>query len=435
MITYEIVPSAETENEIIVHPRLANHYQLANTMEIQFGLRTVKAYLKRKKINEQTIILSKNLIDQLLLPLNSRYEIKHEQGMLIIGPFIGFYLGNNEISFNKNMKKLKKYTEHYEGIKGAFIAFSENRVDKEGKTILARVYHPKLKTWVEAVTGYPCSIIRDVAMNRELRDHFVRTIGKKIMNELIVNKWTMYRWLQKDKELKDHLPETNVYTGPNIVFSKLKKFKNVYIKPIRGSLGRGIIKASKQNQMYVFQYKKNGKILNIKCSKEEAITFLKKKVQFRKYIVQQGLPINYQGEMIDFRTMTLKDGNGEWGVFGFVGKSSPVRNITSNYSSGGNVHLGLDLLEKIGFSKQKALAIKEKMEQLSIKVGKQLDKTGYHFGNLGIDICLDKDGNIWLIEVNHFSPMHSLIKIAGDIQTYKTIVKTKMSYAKKLSGF
>src|SRR5690606_34096398 len=153
---------------------------------------------------------------------------------------------NNEISFNKNMKKLKKYTEHYEGIKGAFIAFSENRVDKEGKTILARVYHPKLKTWVEAVTGYPCSIIRDVAMNRELRDHFVRTIGKKIMNELIVNKWTMYRWLQKDKELKDHLPETNVYTGPNIVFSKLKKFKNVYIKPIRGSLGRGIIKASKQ---------------------------------------------------------------------------------------------------------------------------------------------------------------------------------------------
>ena len=57
----------------------------------------------------------------------------------------------------------------------------------------------------------------------------------------LTSKWTKTKILLKSKNLSSYIPETRLFNYSTLLMM-LKKFKMVYVKPIHGSFGRGVMR-------------------------------------------------------------------------------------------------------------------------------------------------------------------------------------------------
>ena len=119
------------------------------------------------------------------------------------------------------------------------------------------------------------------------------------------------------------------------------------------------------------------------------------------YLVQQGINlITYQGRVVDIRALMQKNGQGVWTITKVYARVGPKGNITSNLASGGTAHL-MNRVFTGHFEKERIDEIKQQIRDLSIKVCEAVEETsGYIFGEMGVDLGVDKEGYIWIIEVN-----------------------------------
>ena len=69
-----------------------------------------------------------------------------------------------------------------------------------------------------------------------------RTVGSK---------WIKTKVLLLNKDLRKFVPETRIYSQTSLLHM-LNKYKMVYVKPINGSSGQGVIRVEK-NVRYRFQ--------------------------------------------------------------------------------------------------------------------------------------------------------------------------------------
>ncbi|HEX3027243.1 MAG TPA: YheC/YheD family protein [Clostridia bacterium] len=76
---------------------------------------------------------------------------------------------------------------------------------------------------------------------------------------------------------------------------------------------------------------------------------------------------------------------------------------------------------------------RKKILDLCRKICVYLDTSGHHYAELGIDIAIDRDQNLWLIEANVFPSFKGFKKI--DRETYLRIRYSPMIYARSLTGF
>ena len=67
------------------------------------------------------------------------------------------------------------------------------------------------------------------------------------LNRVLRNKWTIYRLMRKDERFSPHLPFTRMYESPADLTEMMSKYPLVYLKPINGTGGRGILRIEKQN--------------------------------------------------------------------------------------------------------------------------------------------------------------------------------------------
>lgn len=437
MKTYEIKLQGLFNRLLSIHPRTAKKFGLSSRIILQYGTRSVEVNVKKtRKTKKGIMLLSEDVKEKLLIPITSRYEVIRIEEKMILGPYIAFYAGASEKRLLNRIKDLGKYTEHYHSINGTILAFSANGVDTERKTITGYIFDPENNEWIKGIYGYPMSILRNVSMDNHIHRELIRCVGKNIINETLVDKWKMHQWLSKSNELKNYLPPTILYKSPKDIFLFLKEYRSAYLKPINGFQGKGIMKVTKMRKDFKVAFKKKEKLVELVLTKNEAIRFFKKKLRAKKFILQKSLDIVHNGILLDFRAIVVKDALDEWKPMGLVGKSMTAYGITSNQATGGKEQLGVKALrEVVGLSDVEAQKAALKMEEISVKIGEQLDMTDYHFGNLGIDIGIDRNGKLWIIEVNHRGPGHVSMKEIGFEEQFKQILKTNMLHAKSLAGF
>ena len=102
-----------------------------------------------------------------------------------------------------------------------------------------------------------------------------RTVGSK---------WIKTKVLLLNKELRKFVPETRIYSQTNLLHM-LIKHKMVYVKPINGSFGQGVIRVEK-NDKYRFQA---GKVAKSFGTFQGLFAALNKAKLNRSYLVQQGI--------------------------------------------------------------------------------------------------------------------------------------------------
>ncbi|QGU95876.1 hypothetical protein GOM49_12945 [Clostridium bovifaecis] len=407
---------------------------------ISFG--TEKQYVNIKiceNISNNEIYLPQKIISALRLPLYVQFEVKVKENQIILGPYIGILLTKDSNKINEgSLRRLLNYVLDYPKLHGAVVVFALDKVNKNNHTIEGYCYNPSLNSWNFETLSYPQSIYRRVGLNPSWKNHFLSSIGDTLYNNYYFNKFEMYEWLSKFHEIKKHLPHTILYEFPEDILSFLYNYKKILVKPISGMQGKGIVQISYEGDNIVFKYRKELKNIRISFkSEDEAISLIESLFTSKKHIVQRHINLlKHYDSVIDFRVIMQKDESTDWVCNGIIGRIGEKESIVSNISSNGSAYLVEDLFRRFfSNSEVEIYALKEKFISLAAKICTSIDHCGVNCGTLGLDLCIDTDGKMWLIEINNRDPDPTIALDAKDKFLYYKIKSSTLLYGKALSGF
>ncbi|MNY10814.1 Endospore coat-associated protein YheD [compost metagenome] len=239
------------------------------------------------------------------------------------------------------------------------------------------------------------------------------------------------RAMRRSSLLRSHLPETRPY-HPYVLRRMLNQHSTVFVKPDKGSQGRGIVRLKRiKNRGVHISWGLNNRKVNRKFMIRELHQRLR---PYQSYLVQQGLQLTkYHNRLIDIRVFLQKPGS-KWLISGKVVRVGAAGRFVTNYSQGGKpVHLPKVLNSIYHDNPQKVQAIIQKVDQVAYHAAAALNSKFPGIRVLGIDIGLDRSGRIWIIEANT-RPGTQLFKNLGDKSMYQTIVTRRQIIDHKNEG-
>ena len=227
---------------------------------------------------------------------------------------------------------------------------------------------------------------------------------------------TIHEILVSQNEITQYLPETATLTYSQMV-KMLDRYGKLYIKPKRSEKGRNIRVLEKTKDGYTLTYINKAKetIKNFKhqeLKKYYSSTFSRPS----KYIVQQAIETKtYKGKKFDFRVFTQKTKSGNWMVTGMYARVADKCENVTNHHQGGWIKVNLKPLISTD--------TKQGIKKAACKVAKALELKKPEIIDLGLDLAVDKNENVWLIEAN-FRPYRSKV----DSRQYRILFEHAVWY-------
>ncbi|MFZ3590680.1 YheC/YheD family protein [Bacillus sp. DJP31] len=412
---------------------MINHVQLL----LNHGLKKAAIQLQiSTQIPYKKIMISTDIFDELNIFESVRYELCFTGDGLILGPYLGILM-TSKLLKKPSKKSLNRYIEHYEKINGAIVAFSLSGINKSKKTVKGCLYDSSSKTWKEGEYPLPCSIFNKVSLSKSWRNYFDSIIGNRLFNSFWFNKWEMYQWLCHNPKVEHFLPETELYTEPDDLLPFLKGKNTSYIKPIYGSLGKGIFVLSDTENGFSLKYRSKNRNNRLHFQTwEETKKFLRSKLVEQEYVIQNAICLQQVGKsLIDFRMIVVKDQTGKWKDVGLLGRVGAENSVVCNTANGGSIELGeLTIKQAFQMTDEEVTSFRDRMAQISIAAVSEIELL-FHYGNIGVDLAVDQDKNIWVIELNNRDPHHYAAAKTGSEEIMYEAYLCNMLYAKRLSGF
>lgn len=237
------------------------------------------------------------------------------------------------------------------------------------------------------------------------------------------SKWKQSIAFSNDPILKKITPKTSIYNKRNLK-KYLQMYETVFLKPNEGGKGQGVIKISRVGKDFIIQ---NGTKSHVMTNYSALYDVSKKLTNNRIYIIQQGIPlIQVNQRPIDFRILLFKPKK-HWIAMGIMGKWAAKNKFVTNYSRGGQaITLRKALKKKWAISEKEALQLENRLKRL----GLYMARTHFNYAKeLGLDIGIDRNKNIWIIEGNTI-PGINLFKYHEDHQLYRKIYRIRKQIRK-----
>jgi hypothetical protein len=318
------------------------------------------------------------------------------------------------------------------------VVFTPDDVEDKTKRVHAMVFHPEKRTWTRRWMKFPHLIYDRCRYQRSTRFERLLNFRRKYvhlmyLNRPMRNKWTVYRSFRKEPVFRAHLPATRLYESPHDVAVMLRRYPTIYFKPINGTGGRGILRIDRMRGGLLLLQGRNHlrNIVSQRRIKRENLAAVIRSWDLGgdRYIVQQGLNIKLpSGRVHDYRMLVQKNGTGDWDVTGCAGRIGPKHSITSNLHGGGEA-VGMDsLLRQWIGSESKIAQIRETAESLGIEASKHLEKQFGALCELALDLAIDREGRVWLLEVNP-KPSREVFIQAGEVEVYRQAITRPIEYA------
>lgn len=427
---------------LTLHPATADALGLSGRRRVlvRFGGLRREVKLVPKGEYEGEIVLSQDVMDALRLPAYPLYDLLCENGELNFGPLIGLLLHRHNRAFTQeSLKKLLIYTGRHDEVRGALVAFALDRADLAAGLVEGFCYNPAAGRFEKGVFPFPAAVYRTVGLSDAWKNRIASQIGDRLFNCPYFTKKETMSWLSRFPIVALHLPQTEVYDGPEHVLEAARRHGAVFLKPSRGLGGRGIVRAALQpDGGWEFRYRENDEARTLHCKNDaEALSFLKTRPLGTGTLVQQAVALpEHNGRVYDFRCVMQKDGFARWRLMAIIGRRSAKNGVVSNISSGGRAFRPEDMPETEisppGYDPQ---ALREKLAAFAYDVCEALDGCGVNCGTLGVDIGVDKKGRLWLFEVNNRDPDPTLALNLGDRALYRRLKTGPLFYARSLAGF
>jgi hypothetical protein len=211
----------------------------------------------------------------------------------------------------------------------------------------------------------------------------------------------------KNKRLVPYIPSTKRFSQ-NTLNKMLGRYKMVYLKPVHGLKGRGIMRARKKGTKYELR---KGTSAAVFTNVQTLYQSVRRKIRRESYLVQKGIrALRYHSRPFDFRIMVQKNEEREWEVSGIVGRVAPPKRIVTNRSQGGKC-LPAERLLLSYINKSKIKSYLKSLFRLSRSIGRQFQKDYPKAWQLGVDIAVSHDLKPWVLEVNTNPAVTPFIKL------------------------
>lgn len=367
---------------------------------------------KQKELKEGEFVLPQPVLGILTLYLNDKKQLEERpiyQKMITAGYRIGIDV----------------------------FVFTPEDVNSQKHKIHGMFYNPKTHKWTRKWTSFPHLIfdrcrLQNSERFRKLLRFRAKYASLHFLNRPLRNKWTIYQVLRTHPIISNYLPATKLYTSSLEAQQMLKKEGLVFLKPINGTGGRGILRIEKMKDGK-FDIQGRDRARRIIPHQRISAAMLGPKLSslnFKgKYIIQKGIQIKLpNGRVHDYRLLVQKGGTGEWSVTGCAGRVGAINSITSNLHGGGEAYTMEKLLNEWIHDDGLIEIIKQTIEELGIETAKFLEEKYGALCELALDLAIDRKGNVWMLEVNP-KPAREVFIRAGEKETYIQAIINPIEYA------
>ncbi|MGJ7909439.1 YheC/YheD family protein [Neobacillus sp. LXY-1] len=396
--------------------------------------------LKRNSFHTPAeIFISTTLSDQLHIPEGHIFQLHFNNGKAILGPTIGFLLGEKNHMYNLNyMEKFLDRLGEYDRFGGTIIAFSTRSVNWDENIAHGFIYDPNEKKWKYGSTAIPATIYRrNFHQDQGSIQALIKLTNNQVFNSYHFKKSDLY-FLKHHPELKQHLPETFLLKNPEALFEFVREQRKVIIKPISLSRGRGIYIVENKNQDgtefvlsdYSFTPKVQYRTRNLLELKE---LLNKLGVLSKEYLYQTYIPLlKVNNRALDVRVVMQKFNKNEWMCSGIECRVAGEDEELTNIARGGEAMELQEVIKRTN-SRLSYLNVYRSILNLCYKFCELMDESDHHYAEFGIDIALDEEGYPWILEANIY-PSFKGFKIL-DYQKYLKIRYQPIFYAVEIQGF
>ncbi|WP_339240980.1 YheC/YheD family protein [Paenibacillus sp. FSL R5-0517] len=316
--------------------------------------------------------------------------------------------------------------------------FTPADVHPGGKQIEAMVYHEG-KGWSREWRSFPDLIFDRCRIQRNRRFQQLLAFREKyghllFLNRPLRNKWTIHQTLLQKSNFREHLPETALFQDMSDVNRMLKVSSLVYLKPINGTGGRGILRiergSSEANTVLVQGRDQKRRIITPRKVHLSRLGSLLQHWNMKdKYLVQKGIQLQLpNGRVHDYRMLVQKNGEGQWELTGCAGRMGAEKSVTSNLHGGGQA-IAMNRLMKQWIDDDDLRAeINTTAEKFGIEVASFLEDTYGDLCELALDLAIDRSGRIYLLEVNP-KPAREVFARIGERDIYYKAITQPLEYA------
>lgn len=399
--------------------------------------------------NAPVVSMHPELLHQLRIPNGARLHTRYEPTTrtMAFGPFVGILAlrsrrgpryGDHEPFFRSLTRMGPKL-----GI-SAYM-FGPRDVDWPRKQVYGYAYSGRWPSgrWRRSVYPLP-DVVYDRVQTRKaeyspafarFRTRLSQTVPGWFNQLGFFDKWRMHVALSKSERLRRYLPDTALYQGVADLEQFLSKYGVVYMKPVGGSLGLGIIRVHRTSGGYVASFQPGETLLIRRAPTIRGIARIVDRLTSRStFIIQQGLPLaRWRGRVFDVRILMQRTTGGEWALTKMFSRIAPAGSFTANLSRGGE-GCRIDLLLRRVYGRYHTV-IQRNLHAAGFEMAREIEEiVPGTVGELGLDLGIDRQGRIWLIEVNS-KPFLQMTREAGSARTLSLSVQRPLRFAKHLAGF
>jgi hypothetical protein len=238
------------------------------------------------------------------------------------------------------------------------------------------------------------------------------------------NKWLKHRFLKDSKKLAPYVLKTRLMTK-HTLWKLIKKYKDVIVKPVKGSRGRDVIQVSSiGNHNYELHFENKRIIIR---GKEDTYRYLRRKIGYESYVVQRRISrATVNGRPFDLRVIVQRRRNSDlWKVTAKVAKVAGKGYIVSNIArSKGNLLPVKTAIRKSSIKHFSAKMLNSRINRVAVLTARRLGIFFKGHRIYGLDMGLDQRGHIWIIEANLY-PLMSHFRKLGNKTMYRRIMKYK----------
>jgi glutathione synthase/RimK-type ligase-like ATP-grasp enzyme len=321
--------------------------------------------------------------------------------------------------------------------------FSPGRIDWDTGIVTGYTYDRHGKRWNKGQFPLPDLIYdRCFFNNRKAYITYHSHIHQLQRNKRITflghglkGKWQVNELLSKDQEIAPYLPHTEKVLGIATIKRWLTDYGELFLKPQGGSQGRNVVYIRKLTNSPYHYYVRGRDPANQLFqygffNSLDLYRWIKRFMGSRHFVVQRYLQLTTEnGEPFDIRSFVQKNYRGDWKFIGCALRKGKPESLTSNLHGGGFAEqVGPFLDQHYG---DKTARMLQDIETISIQIARTLEYQHGRLVELGIDMGIDREGQLWVLEANS-KPGRTIFSHIGDKSARRTAVRNPIYYARYL---
>jgi hypothetical protein len=229
----------------------------------------------------------------------------------------------------------------------------------------------------------------------------LKELNIPFFNEVFLNKRQLNDWISASTQTAEFLPKTTVLKNQEQIMRWMRRMSLLYVKPIEGKAGNGIIQVRREGLGWRVTAQQNGKrVRQSFATRMEAAAAVWKMVAGRGYLLQEGVTLaTFDGRQFDLRLLVQKNRYGRWTVTGMGARVADSDGITTHVPNGGEIaKAGVAL--RIAFGADRAPEIEQRVREAAVLIAHTIERKMPRLGELSMDMGVDTEGHLWFFEAN-----------------------------------